>query len=237
MKRNIVAIICVMLAATFIFASCTKKNNIYIDNKGESHIAYTNSNGETVTDGIGGVIIVHTDKYGFPKKDSNGETITELFQTGITIDSKGKKIDAPTYSLKIPGDWIVLDEFTDYARLRLGDKKSNTSMDIQPSRTSVESALSSMKNLYDDLSENAEKVFEIKEEKVTLDNPSINEATKFSFSASHTTEDGTIFIELYSYVFSMDKATYIITCGTKGEKEDDLGKTDYEEVINAIEFK
>ena len=72
MKRNIIAVICLMLAVSFIFVSCGKKTYI-TDKYGETHIAYTDKNGETVTNSNGEAIAVQTDDDGKVVTDARGE--------------------------------------------------------------------------------------------------------------------------------------------------------------------
>ena len=239
MNKKIIAVICVMLVASFLFASCTNKK-YFVDDKGKTHVALTDKNGETVTNDNGNVIVIPTEDNGKLITDENGEFVTQEIATQVHIetDNDGKKVETPAYSVETPEGWVLNQELDYYAQFKT-DKENNTvTMDIQYSPYSYEDALKEVEKVFKYFNDNVPKVLESGKEEITIKNGDgeIKPVTKFYFLGETKDDDGKkVVAGLYYYVFTAGKYTYTIPCGTK--TEDEYRNTDFESVISAIHFK
>jgi hypothetical protein len=237
MKRNIIAVICLILAATFIFAACTKKNPIYTDIEGKTHIAYTDENGETVTNEYGDIVVVPTDESGNLITEENGELLTQTVEHR-KIDVNGKKVETVAYSMTVPEGWVLNSELDSYAQFKPDKDGSTVTMDINYSPYSYDEALKSAENLIKYFNENVPTVIENGKEEITIKNGDgeISPVTKFYFLGETKADDGsTVRAGLYYYVFTAGKFTYTIPCGAKTEEE--YRNTDFEAVLSSITYK
>lgn len=239
MNKRIVAVICVMLVASVLFASCTNQK-YYVDEKGTTHVAYTDKNGETVTNENGNVIVIPTEEDGALVTEENGEFVTQeiVTQELIKTDEGGKKIETSAYSVKTPDGWVLNQDLESYAQFKPDKENSTVSIDIQYSPYTYEQALKEVENLIKYFNDNVTKVLESGKEEITLKNgdSEISPVTKFYFLGETKDSNGNkVVAGLYYYVFTAGNYTYTIPCGAKTEEE--YRNTDFESVISAINFK
>ncbi len=235
MKRNIIAVICVILTVTFIFVGCSK-TTYYIDGAGNKHIAYTDENGETVTDGYGNVIIVSTDSAGNTLTDKFGDLVTlPADNTEIHVDRNGKRVESSVYTLLVPDGWVLYSGIEDYAQLRYGDEESDVSVDIQFSRDSYDDMAKLMKSYHKQFVEAVDEVVINTEEETELRDGEIKPVTKLTFLGSRTVDGNKNTVGYIIYVFNKGMYTFNITCGV--HSEDDLKNIDFDTVLDAITFK
>ena len=235
MKRNIIAVICLMLAFSFIFVSCSK-NVYYVDNKGVSHIAYTNDNGETVTDKSGNVLVVPTDDEGNVITDEFGhyepQTVSDQ---GVNVDENGKGAEAAAYKLTAPKGWEIRNDISSYVQIRPLDENNKTKVDIQYNDQGYDATVEAMVELKKNFVEAAKEVYIDSKEEVTLKDGEITPATKITFLGLAEKNGEEIVSGYICYIFSHGKYTYNVFCIINSE--DDAKHNDFEKIIDAIEFK
>lgn len=234
MKRNLIAVICLMLAASLLFVSCSKKK-YYVDRNGITNVAYTDENGETVTDKNGSVIVIQTDANGDNVTDKFGDLVTFTVKTAvIDVNSSGNKISCDAYSLEVPSGWVVSPDNRELAQLRYGSEDSDISMELRYYvGINYEDMVEQGKELIKAFSDNAEKTVINEQEEIKLKDGKIT-ATKFTYLGAATKDGKEQTAGLIVYVFSAGRFTYAVPCGVFSE--DDIKNVDFESVINAVEF-
>ncbi|MBE6835575.1 MAG: hypothetical protein E7515_04910 [Ruminococcaceae bacterium] len=234
MNRKIIAVICLMLAASFIFASCAK--NTKKDKDGNEYIVYTDENGETVTDKEGSVVVVPTNYQGQPVTRANGELATQTIPVpAINVSQNGKKVDCKAYTLNIPDGWVLYTGIDDYAQLRKGDEDSDIKIDIRYYSEGYDEILKQAKEVKKSFVDNIEDVIVDEEEEITLKNGEISPVTKLSFLGKAEANGKEVTAGFVYYVFQAGGHTYAIPCAA--QSEDGFKNTDFQSVIEAIEFK
>ncbi|MBO4338309.1 MAG: hypothetical protein K5755_00935 [Clostridiales bacterium] len=236
MNKRIIAVICVMLALTFVFVGCTRKK-YYTDPSGKKHVAYTDENGETVTDSAGRAIIIPTDSRGDLITDKFGDYKTEVVpDDSIVIDANGKNVETGSYTLKVPEGWVLNRDALDYVQLKYGTVDSKITVDIHTSRNSYEDAVNELESIHNNFVDNVEEVKKNEKKEITLRNGEISPVTLFSFIGTNTLEDGSKGTACYNfYVFNVKGYTFSVICGALDEK--DMNNTDFNVVLDAINFK
>ena len=234
MNKKIAAIICLMLAFSFIFASCTKKK-IYTDAAGRTYVAYTDENGETMTNSAGQVLVVPTDSSGNLVTNAFGEYESATVSiTGINVDSSGKKIESAAYKLTVPNGWILFRDIDDYAQLRYGDEDGNK-VDIQFFESTYEAMVKKVDDIQKSFVENVETVTIDTKEETKLKDGEISPVMKYTFLGTNTVNGEKVTAGYIYYVFKGGNYIYAIDCIVSSE--DEIKNVDFESVIEAIQFK
>lgn len=119
-KRVVVIVVTAALLFTFMFAGC-KDSSIYVDPAGNTMIAVTDENENTVLDKDGNIIVYQTEDDGEILTDESGvpQTLSSMFPERI-ID--GKYVQTLTYTLTLPSGWSVDEDAYSYG---VYIKKSN----------------------------------------------------------------------------------------------------------------
>ena len=239
MNRRIIAVICVMLAITFIFVGCARKK-YYVDKAGKKHVALTDESGETVTDKAGNVIVVQTNSSGELVTDKYGDYVTEAADvTKINVSSNGKSVETAAYTINVPSGWVLYKDIDDYAQLHYGSEDSQNKIDLKYYSQSYDEMLKEVESLQkefvDGITENKGKVLIDTKEETTLKNGEITPVTKFVFLASTANGDENVTAGYVFYVFEAGNYTYAIPCTVYSES--DIESIDFEAVINAVNFK
>jgi len=234
MKSKIVAVICLMLAVSFIFASCSKKK-YYVDDKGATYLAHTNDDGETVTDKGGHVLVVPTDSEGNIVTDEFGHYEPQTVSSeGISVDPNGKKVESSAYRLTVPRGWTVYPDIDSYTQLRPKDENSGVKVDIRYTSEKYDKTVDAIAELQKTFVQSAKETLIDTKEEVTLKDGDLP-ATKFTFLGVADKNGEEITSGFVYYIFSGGSHTYNVFCFVSSE--DEINNMNFEEIINAMEFK
>lgn len=108
MEKKIIAIVMVTVLIVTCFAACKKKDNIYVDDDGATHVLMTDEEGNTVLNSDGELVVCVTDKDGNVLKDENGEIQTAAVDFPEVVVNKNK-LETPYYRLTLPDEWEADD--------------------------------------------------------------------------------------------------------------------------------
>jgi len=235
MNKKIIAVICVMLVVTFIFVGCAKKNKIFTDVEGKTHIAYTDENGETVTNEDGDVYVVPTENDGKYVTEEDGSIVTQIAdQKDVLTNKSGDQINTIGYTLNLPEGWKIVNDSSSLELKKEGLDNSaivqvnfdkGTSEDIE---RRVEEFRNALKG-----SSIVEQNFTEKD--ITLKDGQIKNAKEINIFAEKGEGDSKLSMYIHSYIFVKGNFVYGISCIADSEK--DMNSLNINEIINNLTFK
>ncbi len=103
MKKQVLAIIFATLLILSTFAACGKKYLLYTDSDGVTHPVLTDTEGNTMVNKFGQIVVGVTDSRGRLVTEENGEYETRgvVFPSSI---SKGNLYETPDFKWEVPAD-------------------------------------------------------------------------------------------------------------------------------------
>ncbi len=221
MNKKYLAVFLVFMVLTAGFTACKKADKsgiVIIDNRGTERVLATDSNGETMTDAAGNMIVVVT------QADGNAVTVEGGGQETQTVSPPpyyvyNNIIECPKFSVQIPQGWeqgsasdIMLRHIETNCELKLMVKDGK----------SFDEVLTSARDLL--------QMAKDKDPDAKLDVSAVSicgvEATMLNYI---TLEKTGVF-----YVFNKNSTTFLFSAIVNNEYKDSI---DFNAVINTVNFK
>ncbi|MEG1835379.1 MAG: hypothetical protein RR229_04555 [Oscillospiraceae bacterium] len=106
MKKQVVAIILVMVLVITTFAACGKKYKMFTDKDGIKHPMVTDAEGNTVRNPDGNIAVYQTDKNGEVVTDKDGkDVINGIRFPDYIVD--GQLIEMKDFKLELSKEWVI----------------------------------------------------------------------------------------------------------------------------------
>lgn len=105
MNKKIAAVISVIILLVSVLAACGKVPTIK-NSAGEDVPVATDSEGNTMLNGDGDIIVYVTDEDGKYVKDNNGERVTSAVEFPRVI-ADGQKVETADYVMTFPKEWVI----------------------------------------------------------------------------------------------------------------------------------
>lgn len=230
MEKNAIIAILTIIVLSLILTGC-KDRSIYVDPAGNTMIAVTDENKNTILNSDGNIVVYQTDKDGNIETDESGVpyTLATIFPERII---NGKYVQTPTYTLTLPIGWTA----SDYSLNEYLNKSAEAKLTID---IIEESSVLEYKERYLELFETIEKSFEDEETDAKL---IVNEDS-FDYLAANT-KVTRLSYEIIKENVELNKTTvllfenngnlYKITLTASG---DNFEKAKFSEFYNAINYK
>ncbi|GEM_PF-4654350 len=210
-----------LLALTATLVSCKARSEygkIYIAGENESYVLKTDVNGDTVVNAEGNLIKLKMRNAKEPHHDTDGNAITEVLEYPQFID-EGKKIDCKYYKIKIPSGW----KNTGTVGMSMGNEKLDASINFSNDTDKTYDEIMADAALF---AEEAKKNgTEVEQGKAKILNTDCDYYTIIGKDNDSV---------LTTYFLNHNDHTFRFVCSYK---KDNLGKIDFTEVLNGIEFK
>ncbi len=226
MKKSITTIsLIIMLLVIAVFAGC-KDPGTYVDPLGSTYIAVTDSDGSTLLNNEGDIIVYQTGTDGETITNESGvpQTIANFFPDQI---QDGDYIQTPTYTLTLPGGWMADKENAGYYTKKSDDATVQISVVSGYTLDSYkEYTLDMLKKIKE--SEKSGTV-EYKEDSFQY---TAAGTTAYSYTLTKTSDDGNL--TTYMLVFKHSGNLYKILFSAPTEK---VESADFTAFYSAIHYK
>ncbi|MCR5484180.1 MAG: hypothetical protein K6F09_01180 [Clostridiales bacterium] len=239
LKKSSASAILLLFAALFVLAACEKKSSkygvLYVDSIGMTHVLATDENGSTIQDANGNLVEILTDD-----KSKQPLTMTEVSATDedgsevsaepktkyqsspltfphMITDKNGKTVENRYYKMPIPDGWEQIGSVA----IILRQKDTECQIEVQH----VE---------YEDAEESLKEVEAVKE-KLTDDELKFTKDTvKLCGTDAYKCVYDFNGNKRYIYILEKNGNVFNILCSAKSEYDK---ATDFESILNSIEFK